>query len=77
MQTGHGFTVQGRLDSPGDDDAVDGLLAVLEAAGAVEPAVSVGPDYVGVTAYFYARDAEHALELFGNILPTFNHKEVL
>ena len=77
METGHGFTVQGRLNASGSEDLIDGFLALLEAAGAVEPAVSVNDEYVGVTAYFYAEDAEQALAKFDTILPSFDFREVL
>lgn len=77
METGHGFTVQGRLDGSGDEADIDALLSLLEAGGAVEPAVSVNREFVGVTAYFYAKDAEQALAMFDAALPNFDTREIV
>jgi hypothetical protein len=43
----------------------------------VEPAVSAGAGWVGVTAYFYARNAEDAMDKLSHALPLVEELEVL
>lgn len=58
--------MQGRVIGLGEDpdeagEIVEQLLDAVEDSGAVEPAVSVGDGWASITAYYYAADAEEAV----------------